>query len=216
MQLPVRTVEAAPPARRPRSQKERSARTRGKLLDVTIACLGELGYGGTTSQVVAERAGVTRGAQLHHFGSKAEMVTKAMEKLFEQRLVQFRTGVAELKRAGGDADHTAAVLDLVWQMVAGSAGYAYLELVVAARTDPELLEAMRALTARMDKQTEEIFSEVFGPAGGAGDVFDLAWTAVFSLMEGLAVERVVRAEDTKIDRVITLLKQLAPMAIAAK
>jgi len=57
---------------------------------------------------------------------------------------------------------------------------------------------------------------VFGPDGGAGDVFDLAWTAVFSLMEGLAVERIVRAEDTKIDRVITLLKQLAPMAIAAK
>ena len=53
-----------------RTQEERSAATRAKLLDATIDCLIELGYAGTTTTLIAERAGVSRGAQLHHFPSK--------------------------------------------------------------------------------------------------------------------------------------------------
>ena len=199
--------------RRRRTQRERSAETKTKLLEVTISCLAELGYGGTTSQIVAERAGLTRGAQLHHFGSKAELVTHAMQRLFDQRLEEFRAGLADIP---ADGEYTAAVLDLVWRLVAGSAGYAYLELVIAARTDPELLASMRQLTARMDAQVETTFNEVFGASEGMGDVFDLAWTAVFSLMEGLALERIVRQDDRRIDGVLAMLKQFAPMLLQHK
>ena len=54
-----------------RLQEERSAETRGRLLDATVACLHEFGYAGTTTTEIARRAGVSRGAQVHHGAARA-------------------------------------------------------------------------------------------------------------------------------------------------
>lgn len=198
-----------PRRRRRRTQHERSAETRALLLDVTIECLAELGYGGATAQVIAERAGLSRGAQLHHFGSKMALVTQAMEHLFERRLDAFRSGFAELPR---DGDLTAAALDLLWSMVSGPAGHAYLELVIASRTDPALSEAMVAVTQRMDTQVQEAFDELFSPSGVADPhLFELGYNAIFALMEGLALEKMVRPGDERLDEVLALVKRLAPL-----
>src|SRR5229473_7754051 len=79
-----------------RTQEERSASTRARLLDATISCLSELGYARTTTTEIAERAGVSRGAQLHHFPTKAELVTTAVEHLFEKRTEEFRRAFESL------------------------------------------------------------------------------------------------------------------------
>lgn len=53
-------------------------------LDTTVASLAglaELGFAGTTGPAVAERAGLSRGAQLHHFGTRDQMVVAAVEHL---------------------------------------------------------------------------------------------------------------------------------------
>ena len=69
-------------------QEERSAETRRRLLDATVACLFERGYAGTTTTEIASRAGVSRGAQLHHFPKKDELVVSALEHVFELRLAR--------------------------------------------------------------------------------------------------------------------------------
>src|SRR5438105_14934773 len=79
-----------------RTQEERSASTRARLLDATIFCLSELGYGRTTTTEIAERAGGARGAQLHHFPSKAELVTTAVEHPLEKRTEELRKCFASL------------------------------------------------------------------------------------------------------------------------
>ena len=68
-----------------RSQAERSASTRAALLDATIASLVQDGYANTTTSRVAERAGVSRGAHLHHFQTRQALVAAAMERLAERR-----------------------------------------------------------------------------------------------------------------------------------
>src|SRR5215207_5035001 len=64
-----------------RSQEERSTETRGRLLDAAVECLIEFGYSATTTTTVAKRAGVSRGAQLHHYPAKVELLTAAIEHL---------------------------------------------------------------------------------------------------------------------------------------
>ncbi len=118
-----------------RTQAERRASTRTKLLDATIECLIELGYARTTTTEIAERAGLSRGAQLHHFPTKAELVTTAVEHLFERRHREF---VQAFARRPAGADAAAAAIDILWSMVSGPTFHAWLELAVAARTDPEL------------------------------------------------------------------------------
>ncbi|MGZ4524496.1 MAG: TetR/AcrR family transcriptional regulator, partial [Mycobacteriaceae bacterium] len=59
------------------TQVERSRETRLKLMNAVVECLVEHGWSGTTTALVSARAGVSRGAQLHHFASRGDLVAAA-------------------------------------------------------------------------------------------------------------------------------------------
>ena len=118
-----------------RTQAERSAAMRQRLLDATVECLVTYGYAGTTTHRVAELAGVTRGAQIHHFGAKEDLVVAAIEHLAQQRA---QATIREVGRIRDSADPAAAVLDFLWDVHQGPIVVATLELWIAARTDPVL------------------------------------------------------------------------------
>ena len=101
-----------------RSQAERSAATRETLLDATIDCLIEEGYASTTTSRVAERAGLSRGAHLHHFQTRNALVAAAVEQLAERWLAELRDASAALPE---DAGRTLAGLDLLWAHYASPA-----------------------------------------------------------------------------------------------
>ena len=126
------------------TRQARAATTRLLLLDTTVACLAELGYAGTTGPAVAERAGLSRGAQLHHFGTRDQMVVAAVEHLAQQRLTHVDDSLA--KRMGDRADASAqssraaalAALELLAEAMSGPLYGATLELWAAARTNDDL------------------------------------------------------------------------------
>ena len=84
-----------------RSQAERSAATRATLLDATIDCLIEEGYASITTSRVAERAGLSRGAHLHHFQTRNALVAAAVEQLAERWLAELRTLPPSSRRTPG-------------------------------------------------------------------------------------------------------------------
>jgi AcrR family transcriptional regulator len=118
-----------------RTQAERSAAMRQRLLDATIDCLVTYGYAGTTTNRIAERAGVTRGAQIHHFGSKVDLVAAAIEHLAEQRSLKAMSDLGLIK---DNPDPVTAILDFLWSLHEGPMFVATIELWIAARTDPVL------------------------------------------------------------------------------
>lgn len=122
-------------ARPRRTQAERATAMRHRLLEATIECLVEFGYANTTTTRVVERAGVTRGAQVHHFPTKAALVAAAIRHLAEVRADR---ALAELDRIRTAPDPADAALDLLWDLHQGPVFQATVELWVAARTDPEL------------------------------------------------------------------------------
>src|ERR1700691_5875083 len=124
-------VPAAPQPRVRRTQKERSEAMRSRLLEATIDCLYEVGYSRTTTIEVAARAGVSRGAQLHHFPTKKRLVTVSVRHLLDTRLEEFRQAFAALPPG---VDKHQAAIDILWEKTSNRAFYAWLELVVAART----------------------------------------------------------------------------------
>ncbi|SFQ05119.1 DNA-binding transcriptional regulator, AcrR family [Amycolatopsis arida] len=112
---------------------------RQRLLDATIDCLVEYGYAGTTTTKVADRAGVTRGAQVHHFPTKSDLVVSAIRYLAAKRT---ELAFGELDRLRESADPIGDALDLLWEIHQGPVFSATVELWVAARTDPELRRHM--------------------------------------------------------------------------
>src|ERR1700683_3235916 len=95
-----------------RTQAQRTAAMRPRLLDATIECLVTYGYAGTTTPRVAELAGVTRGAQIHHFKSKEDLVVAAVEHLAQQRA---QAAIRELSRVQASPDPVATILDFLWE-----------------------------------------------------------------------------------------------------
>src|SRR6202000_1318791 len=91
-------------------QADRSKQTRRKLMEATVECLVERGWTGTTTVLVAERAGVSRGAQLHHFPTQWELVAAAAEYVGAESVTEMLERAAALPATG---DRTAAVVEFI-------------------------------------------------------------------------------------------------------
>src|SRR5438309_2003183 len=123
------------PPRLPRTQQQRRDETRGPVLDATAESLIEVGFNRTTTLEVQRRANVSRGALLHHFPSKAELLVAAIDHLAYMRGAQLKALASALPEGRARTD---AVLELLWQCFSGEFFQVAMELRAAARTDGEL------------------------------------------------------------------------------
>lgn len=195
-----------------RTQAERTAATRSALLAATIDCLVERGYAGTTTSEVARRAGVSPGALLHHFPTKADLLCASVGHLFEQRSAEFRKAMADLPVG---AEKSAAAIDTLWTMFSGSTFVAWLELCVGARSDPELAEAVVGLDRAFMASNESVTREVFAEESAADPEFPrVALGLSFSLMTGLALCRLLPGYDPiPADEFLEVFKSLVRPAL---
>ena len=129
-----------------RTQQERSAATRAKLLEAAYESLLERGYGGTTVGEVQQRAGVARGTLLHHFPTRGSLMAGVVEDIIERRLRVLTGSELEAATAAASWDD---VVDLVWDELQQPPFAAALELWVAARTDADLRRALLPLQERI-------------------------------------------------------------------
>jgi len=154
---------APPPAtislRTRRTLAERSNETRGLLLDATIESLIDRGYRDTTTDVV-RRAGLTRGAQVHHFPRKIELVQAATLQLTRKVREELHLQAARLTPGQSRAD---AAIALLWSTYTGPLFWAALELIVAGRTDEELRPALTRLQEEVGRTMHEFCKDLFGP-----------------------------------------------------
>jgi AcrR family transcriptional regulator len=73
----VNEKSSPPPGRR--TQAERSSATRRALLDAGRELFAARGFAGAGQEEIVERAGVTRGALAHHFGTKQGLFRAVVE-----------------------------------------------------------------------------------------------------------------------------------------
>ncbi|MFJ9621129.1 TetR/AcrR family transcriptional regulator [Streptomyces sp. NPDC101181] len=140
---------AKQPAHAPK--QDRSRATRQRLLEAAVACLAEHGWAGSTVSVVAERAGVSRGAAQHHFPTREDLFTGAVEYVAEERSAALRALPVQ-----GRAAVVAALVDLY----TGPLFRAALHLWVAASNEAQLRPRVTELEARVGRETHRIAVEL--------------------------------------------------------
>jgi AcrR family transcriptional regulator len=175
-------MSATPNVQR-RSQAERSSATRDALLDATIACLVEDGYANTTTSRVAERAGVSRGAHLHHFQTRSALVAAAAERLTHRRSETLNAAADNLP-AG--RERLPQGLDLLWATYADPLYQAALDLWSHARTDPELRALLVDVERLLDRQTLEVTRRLFPELAATPD-FERLIELALATARGLAL-----------------------------
>ncbi|MGI8492527.1 MAG: TetR/AcrR family transcriptional regulator [Acidimicrobiales bacterium] len=189
-------------------KQQRAVETREALLDAALECVAEKGYAATTTIETARRAGVSRGAQLHHFPTKAELLAAAVDRLLERRLGEFRKAFADVPEGANPVE---AAIDVLWSMFGGPTFVAFAELWMAARTDPHLASVMVEVSRRFDAESRSIYDELFPVEPGVDPGFrDIGRDFAFALMDGLAFQRLVPSDDHRpVAHYLSALKAIA-------
>ena len=188
---------------------ERLAETRARLLDAVIDSLAERGYHATSTTEVARRSGLTRGAQLHHFGTKERMMVAAVDRLNE------RSHAEEIAQALDDVpteDRVRVALEVLATLVSGAEPQAYAELWVASRDQPALAEALQA----NDEVARAAVCSLFGEEllGRAGPRFHELLDVVLYALRGMALDAHLASEDDQRIR-REMIAGMAPLLGAA-
>jgi AcrR family transcriptional regulator len=179
-----------------RTQAERRESTRTALLDAAVECLIDEGYAAVTTRGVAERAGVSQGAQQHYFDGRVDMVVQAVghlsQRLAEQSREQIRTGQRDERR------RMQTLLDRMWDIHTGPAFQTAADLWAAARTDLELREPIENLGRDLDRQLAQLIAEVL-PTLASTDSGRTLIDVAMATARGLALRRLPGLEAT-VDR----------------
>jgi AcrR family transcriptional regulator len=191
-------------------QQERSRATQQRLLEATVECLVEFGWSGASTTVIAGRAGVSRGAQLHHYPTRAALVLAAVEHLAERRAAEIRTEAAAL---ASDPEHRVdRVIDMLAAAFTGPLFVAALEVWVAARTDPDLKAALVPLEARVGREMHRLAVDLLGADEAKPGVRE-AVQATLDLLRGLGVANLLSDDSHRREQLLTAWKRQLATAI---
>lgn len=172
-----------------RTQAERTAATRARIIDATIESLIELGHAGTTTLEVQRRAEVSRGALLHHFPSRAELLVAAVFQLFEAQREVVVPAVLRAREIGG----IDAGVDVLWLSFNSELAIGIDELWSAARNDVELQELLGRHDRNARSEIRRLCAELWPDYVDHAN-YELALPILIDAMHGAARARVVRSD----------------------
>ena len=176
-------------------KQERSRATRQRLLDATIESLAEVGWDRTTVVAVAGRAGVSRGAAQHHFRTREDLFTAAVEYVAEERSLALRALFPE-----GAADRRAVVAAVV-DLYTGPLFRAALHLWVAASNEDQLRPRVTELEARVGRETHRIAVELLRADETVPGVRETV-QGLLDMARGLGLANLLTDDTGRRDRVV--------------
>jgi AcrR family transcriptional regulator len=178
-------------------KQERAHATRRRLLDAAVDELLAHGYVGLTTQGVARRAGVSRGAQQNYFPHKAALVAAAVRHLAARHADELRDRVADMPDGRVRVE---AALDVLFEQYSGPLFAAVVELSLAARGDQALRKVIAREERMISKTMHATASEIFGEDGLDAEGFGEQWSTVLSAIRGLALLKLLGHPATNVDR----------------
>jgi AcrR family transcriptional regulator len=182
-----------------RSQKERRQRTQDLVLDAAIELLFERGYVNFTTADVAERAGVSRGAQNHYFRTKNDLVLSACRRAMAIAIENAKSMAAEARSA---SDVLTYFIDQSRRFFLTPAYIATIDLLIAARTDLALSEDYIRLINTTREEIDAVWLSVFEEAGVAKDEAFVVMSMTHNLMRGMAISRLWGTNPSANDKLI--------------
>ena len=200
----------APEARR--SQAERTASMRARLIDAAVDCLNRLGYSATTLSTIAEAAGVSRGGMLHQFPSKVDLMLA---------VVAYASGADERSHqppALNDDDDKLAYFmsrtETTWTVLIQEPAMAKLEIMMAARSDKVLAAKLPDMFNSIEENRRKRMWELAQEIGIKDrEAIDAMVGLHMAAMRGLAMELLVTGDRAQVERSFALLKSYKDILI---
>ena len=198
------------PAQARRTQQERREATVRKLLDAATEALIEVGYANTSVQEICARAGVSHGGLFRHFSSRIELLIRVADDVGDGLLQLYRRDFERLR--GSTPDELALALQLLRTNTGSRLHQAWFELLMAARTDRQLHDALVPIWKRRDEATQQLAEALLPDEVRLRADFPVIVDTLVTLFHGEAVDRFLRedtaAEQRRMDWLLRLLQLL--------
>lgn len=184
-------------------QAEKSAMTRKAILDAAVTCLVDQGYNRTTAAKIAEYAGVSRGAMMHHFPSRLAVIKAVVDYVHQMRLQEYMKLMSGIDIPGASLSRAAIrkSVQAAWKYVNLPSFIAYQELLAASRTDPELGGVLERVERDFENHFFDTVKNVF-PHWEKLDALELANDLVQFSMQGMALSQMTTHKQQRARRMI--------------
>ena len=100
------------------------------MIDETVRCILEEGFGAASAKHITERAGVTWGVVQYHFGDRDGLLMAVVDKGFAELLEALRELPAGAENV---RDRTEFIVNAAWDAFSSPTSMAALEILIATR-----------------------------------------------------------------------------------
>lgn len=191
--------ETSAKAPRRRTQEQRSAETQARLMQATLDALYDKGYARVTTAEIAERAGVSRGALMHHYATKEELVAVSVERLLDESTAEIRSWLGRARSGDLKLDD---FLDHLWEMYSGRLLFITIEHITEARHNDALRERLVPVVREFHKALDATWREFFRGTPLSRDQVETVLNATTCLFRGMGVQTVLRRDQPYYDRLL--------------
>ncbi len=178
-------------------KQERSAATREKLLNAAVDELLASGYSGFTTSAVSRRAGVSRGAQQHHFPHKATLIGEAVQHLARRQISEAHELLAAAPEGRARVEHA---LEGLYRAYSGPLFAASVELSLASKHEPQLKPVVREHERLVSHSLSDLDREIFQAATVDAPGFPARWATALGAARGIAMLRLLGHPAAAVDR----------------
>lgn len=197
-----------------RTQQQRREATVRKLIDAATAALIDVGYARTSVQEICTRAGVSQGGLFRHFSSRIELLIAVADDVGAALLELYRRDFQQLR--GHTPDELATALQLLRANTASRLHQAWFELLMAARTDSTLHDALMPIWKRRDEATRQMAATLLPEAARTLPNFPVLVDLIVTLFHGEAVDRFLRddaaADEQRMEALHSILQLMLRQA----
>ena len=164
-----------------RSQQARRSETINKLTDAAIAVLVELGYAKASTYEICHQAGVSQGALFRYFATRGNFMSHVASELLARQVEHFESSYFNDRTLPGDPVErgvlfTRIVCHTDWAK-------AWIELVVASRTDEQLHDKVAEVFQKGRRWTRQAALRVFPEMVHDLDAFNTLVDSVLWIFE---------------------------------
>lgn len=196
---PTSPAPAEPRTTQRRTQANRSRDARERLLAATIEVLMRSGYSGLTTKEVARCAGMSNGALMHHYATKAELVVAATAEVYEESI---RRGQREAHSPQAIERPIEGFIKDCWSVYFDWPFIAAIEVIMVARTDADLMSKILPVMERYRSSTNALWLDVFQRAGFTREQALVALNLSLNLVRGMALNNLWQHDEAHYEQYI--------------
>lgn len=186
-------------------QAKKGAQLRAQVMDAAIDCLAEMPYSEISMEVIAKRAGVSRGGMQYHFRTRVDVLQATIEHLHRERLDIFRNDLSAIKSGDDAVDH---IIESHWRHLNEREFRAYQELVLAARSEPALADLLAQSYSAFIAEWQQIARDLIG-WDARNPAMALGGNVAHYLLEGMAYGQIGgQISKEEINRLLSYAKSV--------